>query len=258
MAKTTRGLDSLVGKVPVVKAAPVVAPTPTTVPPTPPTTTARGLGGLVGEAPKQETITKNYAIVGPTELGPQVPSITKIGSQYKAPPDIMEAKRALQTQERAAKREGVPSGTVEYIVSGDKPNGAIQFLGKVLNFDVIPGKFELKPVQKILGPLSTLDVGRRAVLSTLKETGDVVAGLRGNKAMEVTAGTSGKTGFSFSDWLKQTNDPTIGYGKLVPSPTGNKWIDRLIGFAGDVALDPLTYVSGPGGIANLGDFRPKL
>ena len=230
-----------------------VKPVATTAPkvqqPTPTPSTTVPLPSWAGGQKAPETVTVNYPIVGPTELGPKLPSVTKVGSEYIAPPDIMEARSALKTQERRAKAAGVPSGTVEYIVSGEKPNSAIEFLGKVINFDVIPGRFEFKPVETALGPISKLDVGRRAVLSTLKETGDVVAGLRGNKPLEVTAGTSGKTGFSFSDWLKQTNDPTIGYGKLVPSPTGNKWIDRLIGFAGDVALDPITYVSGPGGIA---------
>ena len=247
-------------------AAPVV-PKAEQQPPVPAPTTTVPLPSWAGGQKAPETVTVNYPIVGPTELGPAIPSITKVGSQYKAPPDITEARRALQTQARAAKAAGVPSGTVEYIVSGEKPNGALQFLGKVLDFDIlgtipktninIPGSF--KPVKTLLGPLTTLDVGRRAILSTLKETGDLVGGLRGNEGQrEVTAGTSGKTGFNFSDWLKQTNDPTIGYGKIVPSPTGNKWIDRLIGFAGDVALDPISYVSGPGGIAKTVETKAAI
>lgn len=198
--------------------------------------------------------------VGGTVLGPQVPDWSKIPGAKETKgmsPDVLTAQRDLKIQQTKALRAGIPPATVENIAAGNQENGAIKFLGKVINFDVLgkvpgtnidlPGSF--KPAATILGPLSKLDVGRRAILSTLKEVGDVGAGLRGNQAMEVTAGTSGKTGFNFSDWLKQTNDLTIGYGKLVPSPTGNKWVDRLIGFAGDVALDPLTYVSGPGGIA---------
>ena len=207
--------------------------------------------------------------VGGTVLGPQVPDWSKIPGAKETrgmSPDVLTAQRDLKIQQTKALRADIPPATVENIAAGDKPNSAIEFLGKVINFDVLgkipktnidlPGSF--KPAATILGPLSKLDVGRRAILSTLKEVGDVGAGLRGNQAMEVTAGTSGKTGFNFSDWLKQTNDLTIGYGKLVPSPTGNKWVDRLIGFAGDVALDPLTYVSGPGGIAKTVETKAAI
>lgn len=76
-----------------------------------------------------------------------------------------------------------------------------------------------------LKPLEVLDYGRRAVTSTLKEAYDY-----------------GKTGeFSTEDWRKQTNDPTFGVGKFVN--TGNKWLDRGLGFLGDVALDPVNYVT---------------
>jgi hypothetical protein len=76
-----------------------------------------------------------------------------------------------------------------------------------------------------LKPLEALDYGRRAVTSTLKEAYDY-----------------GKTGeFSTEDWRKQTNDPTFGVGKFVN--TGNKWLDRGLGFLGDVALDPVNYVT---------------
>lgn len=51
------------------------------------------------------------------------------------------------------------------------------------------------------------------------------------------------TNASWGDLTRQTLDPTFGFGKAFVSPTGNKWVDRIIGFAGDVALDPLTYVT---------------
>jgi hypothetical protein len=57
------------------------------------------------------------------------------------------------------------------------------------------------------------------------------------------------TGGSFSDWLKQTKDPTTGFGDIPYLQTGNIWVDRLIGFFGDVALDPTTYVGGPAAVA---------
>jgi hypothetical protein len=75
--------------------------------------------------------------------------------------------------------------------------------------------------------LETLDYGRRAVLSTAKEIGDLSEG----------------NGFSGSDWLEQTKDPAFGFGTIVGDVTGNEWLDRAIGLAGDVVADPLTYIA---------------
>lgn len=76
--------------------------------------------------------------------------------------------------------------------------------------------------------LTALDVGRRFVTSTIKETADLVQG----------------DGFDVGDWMVQTISPEaqVGAGDLAPD-TGFIWLDRAIGFVGDVALDPLTYVS---------------
>lgn len=51
------------------------------------------------------------------------------------------------------------------------------------------------------------------------------------------------TSASWNDFTKQTLDPMYGFGTLTGDLTGNKWLDRTIGFAGDVLLDPLTYVT---------------
>jgi hypothetical protein len=56
---------------------------------------------------------------------------------------------------------------------------------------------------------------------------------------------------SFNDWWDQFNDPSFGFGNVVGS-TGNIWADRFIGFAGDVLLDPLTYVGGSSAISGTG------
>lgn len=84
------------------------------------------------------------------------------------------------------------------------------------------------PVGKgIMGALNVLDMPRRAVVSTVQETVDAING-----------GDA-----SFSDWAEQFNDPSFGFGDVVGS-TGSIWADRLIGLAGDVLLDPMTYVGG--------------
>lgn len=76
--------------------------------------------------------------------------------------------------------------------------------------------------------LETVDVGRRAVLSTAQELGDLAEG-KGNA--------------SWSDFTSQIKDPSFGFGDVVGDITGNEWLDRTIGFLGDVVADPLTYVA---------------
>ena len=46
-----------------------------------------------------------------------------------------------------------------------------------------------------------------------------------------------------SNWDK-LNDSDYGFGKLFGEVSDNKWINRAVGFVGDVAFDPLTYVGG--------------
>jgi hypothetical protein len=48
---------------------------------------------------------------------------------------------------------------------------------------------------------------------------------------------------SFNDFTKQVSDPTFGFGSVIGDLTGIKWIDRGLGFAGDVLTDPLTYLT---------------
>ena len=102
----------------------------------------------------------------------------------------------------------------------------------------------------ILRPLDVLDVPRRAVWSTAKELADQFVGGDDNYA----------GGFSPQDWYDQINpfhavtqkgDVTIGAGTVIPD-TGNKWLDRGVGLAGDILADPLTYVAGVGFVADAG------
>ena len=51
------------------------------------------------------------------------------------------------------------------------------------------------------------------------------------------------TNASWSDMFEQAANPEFGFGKVIGNLTGNKWADRILGFAGDVFLDPLTYVT---------------
>ena len=96
------------------------------------------------------------------------------------------------------------------------------------------------PVAKVaLAPLTALDYGRSALVSTVQEIADSVDG---------NADTKG----SFGDLFSQTKNH-IGFGDIKQFKTNNKWLDRLIGFTGDVALDPLTWTTlGLGNLASAG------
>ena len=90
-------------------------------------------------------------------------------------------------------------------------------------------------VETALRPLEFLGVPQRTIASTINEIGDAVNG----------------EGFSPQDWYDQINplhtftgngDATFGMGDVLPD-TGNKWLDRAVGFGADIVTDPLTYLS---------------
>lgn len=100
-----------------------------------------------------------------------------------------------------------------------KPSGALGTLGSMLVNN---------PVSKLaLSGLSAIDVPRRLVISGIKEFKDAVDGDPNSQA-------------SFKDYKDQVADPTFGFGRVVPM---DGWGGRIIGFIGDVALDPLTYAT---------------
>lgn len=78
--------------------------------------------------------------------------------------------------------------------------------------------------------IDVLSMGGRAVASGIQELADVLD-------------TDPKTSASWGDFTKQVKDPTFGMGTVFGDLTGNKWVDRALGFVGDVAVDPLTYVT---------------
>ena len=90
----------------------------------------------------------------------------------------------------------------------------------------------------VLKPLQTIDVGRRVVLSTVREGIDVF----------------GSGDASFKDFYKQATDVTLDPKKLFNYPKfGNKFLDGTIGFIIDVGADPLTYLTlGTGTAAKIG------
>jgi hypothetical protein len=108
----------------------------------------------------------------------------------------------------------------------EQPGGWRGALGTVVNS---------WPAKAIMAPLNILDIPRRMTISTINEVADV---FNGGDA-------------SFDDWFDQVKDANFGFGSVVGS-TGNRWADRFIGFAGDILLDPMTYVAGAGVFAGTG------
>lgn len=87
-----------------------------------------------------------------------------------------------------------------------------------------------KILEGALMPLTVLDTPRRGIISGLREIAD-------------TMDSDPNTNASWNDFVSQATDPTYGFGTAFADPTGNKWVDRAIGFVGDVALDPLAYLT---------------
>jgi hypothetical protein len=149
--------------------------------------------------------------------------------------------------------------------------GSFQPLVKAANLDIIPGSKEFKPVKatgKLAATVGTkalvaaspalnkLDFGRRLVVSTLKEVGDELAVVRGTRGRGVSINPKtgkpydmGAGGFNVKDWWNQLSDESNITGGDIYSNVKNPYANQLLGFMTDVFLDPLTYASGPGGIA---------
>lgn len=102
-----------------------------------------------------------------------------------------------------------------------QPTGFKGFVSDVLNNPIV------KP---IVNSLDVLAMPGRAVASTVQEFLDAVDGNPNTRA-------------TFNDFTKQIGDPTFGFGTITGDITGSSFVNRLIGFAGDVVLDPLTYLT---------------
>ena len=83
---------------------------------------------------------------------------------------------------------------------------------------------------KVFKPLELLALPGRAVVGGIRELADVMD-------------NNPNTTASFGDFRKNMSDPTFGFGKAFKINTGSIWLDRGIGLVGDLALDPLTYLT---------------
>jgi hypothetical protein len=91
------------------------------------------------------------------------------------------------------------------------------------------------PVGKaVMGAANVIDIPRRAIISTGKELIDAFDG-------------NPETAFSFNELTEQIKDPSFGFGDVTGNLFGESGIgmffNRVVGFAGDVLLDPTTYIT---------------
>ena len=103
-------------------------------------------------------------------------------------------------------------------------------------------------------PLNVIDYPRRLAVLGVEELGDAVPDW-------LLAGAGGGIGGLASavdqdrddprSNMEKLKDPDYGYGQIVEQ-TGNKWVDRGMGFLGDVALDPTTYLGGASAVKYAG------
>ena len=104
-----------------------------------------------------------------------------------------------------------------------KPGGALGIAASLLD----------NPIAKtVLAPLMVLDYGRRGIISGVNEIADVLD-------------TDKNTKISIGDWFKQTKDPLYGFGTAFPIPGK---LGRVIGLVGDLALDPINWLTLGGNI----------
>jgi hypothetical protein len=114
-------------------------------------------------------------------------------------------------------------------ITGGAARRAPQVLGSYdPGFDDDQGFFKNLLTGPVGQALSTIDLGRSAVVSTAKEGIDLLQG----------------EGFSGSDWVNQVKTH-YGFGDILRDENIDlgKWGNRAVGFIGDVALDPLTYAT---------------
>lgn len=84
-----------------------------------------------------------------------------------------------------------------------------------------------KTTRNLINPLYVMGAPLRGVLSTADQIGSLLEG----------------DGVSFNEWRTNLEDPGYNFEDIVGNPFNNKVADSVLHFAGDVAFDPLTYLT---------------
>jgi len=195
-------------------------------------------------------------------------------------PEVIAARAKLNQDMMTAISQGVDPARVRAIAAGEgDPNrgfigpakavgGFIKGVGSAITPDKIAGidvSNVLQPVggaaAKVgMGALKTatpaldkLDLGRRLIISAVKEVDDAIEGKGFSGKEFVEQGFAGTFGIG-------EKGQALGYGDLIANANlpGGIYTKQALGFVGDVLLDPVTWVTGPGGIAKTAVSRAAL
>ena len=147
------------------------------------------------------------------------PRLPQASSRY-TPPSVSRQVQLRDTVINSLRAAPSMQNQIKAAAAGQAPvGGAAGGIGKLLVDN---------PISKVvLGGITAIDTGRRMSISALQEIKDALDGDPATRA-------------SFGDFGKQVADPTFGFGRVFPM---EGWKGRLVGFAGDTLLDPLTYAT---------------
>jgi hypothetical protein len=156
------------------------------------------------------------------------PGLTDMYGGQQVSPDGVKTFAAQNSLNKTARVASTRyPGITEQVASAKagqkKPSGALGIAASLLD----------NPIAKtVLAPLMVLDYGRRGIISGVREVADVLD-------------TDKNTKISIGDWFKQTKDPLYGFGTAFPIPGK---LGRVIGLVGDLALDPINWLTLGGNI----------
>ena len=172
---------------------------------------------------------------GVSVYSPTMPRTPRPQSPVFSQPPRSQLDRMLQGTQQApvpAPSQGGGSRLDQLLAAAnqakeDEPGTFGRGLGFIVNNPVA------EHLGKVVKPLEVIDYPRRIAMSTADQLGEWFTGGE----------------FDTTEWAENIEDQTFGFGDMFPDPTGNKWADRSIGLAGDIAFDPLTYLTGGAGVA---------
>jgi hypothetical protein len=127
------------------------------------------------------TIPSSPVVTAPTTTVPKTTGGT--GGGRKPIETAEEAAKLLRAQEKRAANLRITQQEAAKAQEGKKPGGFFGAVASVINFDVIPGSREFKPIKSaVLPAVGAITTGGRVVLSANEELIDKVNQIRGREA----------------------------------------------------------------------------